>query len=97
MEYNNQQIKRKYITPTIKTLFPLSPLWNSSMHKLQIKRKIIQEHTNNYNKNLIHNYSSYQLTKEENLLLCKGLGYAPPISSNNNANNNLTNIIYGRG
>ena len=48
---------------------------------MNIKKKILQENETKFNKNIIHNLSTYPLKNNEHRLLSKGLNFSPNISS----------------
>ena len=89
----DQQTPKHYIAPTFRTLFPNSKFWNSKLpHQLKIN-KIIKEHTNEYNRNLIHNISGSNLSNEQHSLLCKGLNYIiAPDSTTKNDQVSISNL-----
>ena len=73
---NVNELKRKYRTPTLLTLFPQTSIPTNKKHKMQRKLHILKTNEKEFNRNLIHNFSDYELTADEHKILCKGLTYS---------------------
>ncbi|XP_066911987.1 uncharacterized protein [Clytia hemisphaerica] len=81
MQRPNNHHPRRYHFPSLHNLFPHSHHWHHRKPENSIRKSIIQEHTNTYNNTLIHNLSTYQLSKYEIDVLAKGLNFSPNIPS----------------
>ena len=85
-----QNIKRNYTIPTLKSLFRDSDIWHTSNPYIVKCKKIIQRHTEQFNRTLIHNLSGSNLTENQNEVLCKGLGFVfTPTNQNKNPQNSI--------
>ena len=85
-----QNIKRNYTISTLKSLFRDSDIWHTSNPYIVKCKKIIQRHTEQFNRTLIHNLSGSNLTENQNEVLCKGLGFVfTPTNQNKNPQNSI--------
>jgi len=82
--------KRRYTTPSIKSLFHDTA--NKNIHPSRRYLKALAKFNTNFNNNLIHNYSDYTPSPEEQNILTLGLGYSLPPSTQLNSTEIQNNL-----
>ena len=75
---NQQPLARRVQLPTMRNLFPQSPLWRKrNLCYRRVHQQLIADLTRKYNDNLVINLSAHPLTPLENEVLTKGLTFIP--------------------